>query len=102
MMKPKYTKNNWLLAFIVSLFVGGVLSLFASSSPDGLEKVAEQQGFLEMSRTMFAAPLSDYVVSGIPGEMLGASLAGFLGTAVVFILLFFFGRKLFSVPLQKE
>ena len=32
--------------FIVSLFLAGVVSFYASSSPDGLEKVAEDIGFI--------------------------------------------------------
>ena len=33
--------------FVVSLFLAGVVSFYASSDPDGLEKVAEDIGFIE-------------------------------------------------------
>ena len=39
------TRIAWLAAFGVVLVVGGVLSRFASAEPDGLERVASDQGF---------------------------------------------------------
>jgi cobalt/nickel transport system permease protein len=78
-----------LLAFVLAGFFSG----YASSSPDGLEKVAGDQGFLESSRDSgFAgSPLADYAVRGIDDERLAGGLAGVLGvlmTVVVGTLLF--------------
>lgn len=89
-------ENNWKIVFLVAIFVGGILSLFASSSPDGLERVAEREGFLERGVSLFVSPLEDSVVLGIGNETLAMSFAGIFGTMLLFVLLFFLGRKLFS------
>jgi PDGLE domain len=78
-----------LLAFLLAGFVSG----YASSAPDGLERVAGDQGFLESGRDSgFAgSPLADYAVRGIDDERLAGGLAGVLGvlmTVVVGTLLF--------------
>ena len=53
--------------FIVSLFLAGVVSFYASSSPDGLEKVAGDIGFIETAKdhTLADGALADYGVKGI-------------------------------------
>jgi cobalt/nickel transport protein len=63
-----------------------VVSGFASSSPDGLERVAEDKGFLETARDhLFAdGPLADYTVKGVGNERLSTGLAGLIGVLVTF------------------
>ena len=78
-----------LLAFLLAGFLSG----YASSSPDGLEKVAGDEGFLEAGRDSgFAgSPLADYAVRGIDDERLAGGLAGIVGvllTVAVGTLLF--------------
>lgn len=63
-----------------------VLSPFASSMPDGLERVALQLGFLHESMPLFASPMSDYAVPFISAGSLSTSAAGAAGTAAVFAL----------------
>jgi cobalt/nickel transport protein len=72
-----------LLATIGLALVG---SGFASSSPDGLEKVAEDKGFLESARDhLFAdGPLADYAVRGVDNERLSTGLSGLIGVLVTF------------------
>lgn len=84
------SKNNkfFLVALIVSIFLAGVVSNFASSSPDGLEKVAEDIGFIDSATdsAVSGGPLADYSVSGIENAALSGGLAGVVGiiaTAVV-------------------
>lgn len=67
---------------IVVLLVAGLLSLFASSSPDGLERVAEDHGFLERGEATLAAPLPDYLFPGIANEKLATSCAGLVGAGI--------------------
>jgi cobalt/nickel transport protein len=76
------------IGLAVSLAVGGLLSLAASPHPDGLERVAEQQGFLEKAAAtaLLRSPLPDYVFPGIADERLATGLAGFLGTLALFAL----------------
>lgn len=64
----------------VTLLLAGVVSFFADPSPDGLEHVAQERGFLATARDHALAdlPLADYgAVGGIP---VGA--AGVLGAVV--------------------
>jgi hypothetical protein len=63
-----------------------IVSGFASSSPDGLEKVAADKGFLETAKDhLFAGgPLADYAVKGVGNERLSTGLAGLIGVLVTF------------------
>ena len=88
-------KNNWKIVFAWAVVVGGGLSLLASSSPDGLEKVAEVQGFLGQGKQLFVVAIPDYSVPGIYDASLATSLAGIIGTSVVFLVMSFLGRYLY-------
>ena len=85
--------------FVVSLFLAGVVSFYASSDPDGLEKVAEDIGFLESAEdhTYADGALADYGVKGIENERASVGVAGVIGvigTAIVGGALFtFIARK---------
>ncbi len=95
--------SHWKRVFIAAVFIGGIVSLFASASPDGLEKVAEAQGFLGQGKQLFAAALPDYMMPGIHNEKLATSLAGIIGTTAVFIVLLFLGRSLYAFePKRKQ
>jgi cobalt/nickel transport protein len=73
----------WLLAALILAFF---ISPFASSSPDGLEKVAEDKGFLEKGEVAPAvtSPMPDYAWPGVNRESLATGLAGIFGTLLVF------------------
>lgn len=88
-------KHNWKTVFGIAIFVGGVLSLFASSSPDGLEKVAETQGFLAQGKQIFIVAVSDYTMPGIHNKKLATALAGIVGTIIVFVMLVVIGKYLY-------
>lgn len=88
--------SNWRRVFIVAVFIGGIVSIFASSSPDGLEKVAEAQGFLGQGKQLFVAALPDYLMPGIHNQKLATSLAGIIGTIAVFVVLLFAGKLLYT------
>ena len=72
----------------VSLVVAGVVSLFASANPDGLEFVGERLGFGAAATDSATAggPLADYGVSFVDGSWLSAGLAGVLGVLVTVVL----------------
>ena len=72
------------LAFVLAGFVSG----YASSSPDGLEKVAEDKGFIEQAEDHAFAdwPIADYAVSGIENERLAGGLAGVIGVTITFLV----------------
>jgi len=84
------------LGLIISLFLAGFLSPFASSFPDGLEKVAEELGFIEQGKIILFAPLADYLFPGIENERLAISLAGIIGTLLVFGLVWELERLLIN------
>jgi len=81
-MKKKEILWGLSIALAVALF----LSPFASSWPDGLEWVAEDQGFLSKGEgtPVLVSPVPDYTFPGIPNDKLATSLAGILGTLIVF------------------
>jgi cobalt/nickel transport protein len=83
----KNTRWIW-IGLAIALAVGGLLSLAASPHPDGLERVAEDKGFLEkaVGIPLLHSPLPDYLFPGIPDERLATGLAGFLGTLALFAL----------------
>ncbi len=72
------------VGLIVALLLAGVVSGFASSSPDGLEKAAEDTGFAGTAQEhdLAGSPLADYGVKGIEDARLSGGLAGVIGVGV--------------------
>lgn len=68
-----------------ALVVAAVLAPWASSAPDGLERVALDRGFASLAgpHSLDASPLADYAVSGLGDATLTVSLAGLIGVALV-------------------
>ena len=56
----------------------------ASVRPDGLEWVAMQTGFIEMTREPLYELVPDYLVPGIANESIATILAGALGILIIF------------------
>lgn len=73
----------WHGALIFALFLA-LLSPLASSSPDGLERVAEDKGFMEMAREAVFEVIPDYVMPGVENEAVATILAGLIGTLMLF------------------
>ena len=75
------------IALAIAIGLGTAASPFASSSPDGLERVAADQGFGERGRlapVQEHAPAADYGAPGVSDARLATGLAGFAGTLLVF------------------
>jgi hypothetical protein len=70
------------LAVAVAVGLATAVAPFASSSPDGLERVAEEHGFAQHGRER-DAPVPGYAFPGIHDERLATGVAGFAGTLVV-------------------
>ncbi|MEM4201986.1 MAG: PDGLE domain-containing protein [Candidatus Hadarchaeum sp.] len=89
-------KNWWIAGLIIALFMASVLSLFASSEPDGLERVAEDQGFAEKAegQEVIQAPIPDYILPGIEDEKVAASLAGLTGVLIILGITFSWAKLL--------
>jgi hypothetical protein len=73
----------WLISFLICLAVA-CLSPLASSSPDGLERVAEDKGFIGLGQAAPFQIIADYVFPGIENEVLATILAGITGTLILF------------------
>lgn len=72
-------------AFVVALILAGVLSYYASGSPDGLNRVALDKGFSDTEKPHGTAdgPLAGYSITGVDNERLAGGLAGIVGVVVV-------------------
>jgi hypothetical protein len=73
----------WLISLAVCLAVA-CLAPLASSSPDGLEKVAEDKGFIGLGQGAPFQVIADYIFPGMENEALATILAGVIGTLVLF------------------
>ena len=73
---------------LVALLLAGVVSYYASSSPDGLNKVAQDQGFAtsETRHRSADSPLAGYETRGVDNGRLSGGLAGVAGALVVLVL----------------
>jgi len=93
-----------LAGLAVAVALALIISPWASSSPDGLEKVAEDKGFLEKAEerepVWNSAPIPDYAMPGLTREVadeetgevekeptkLATALAGLVGTVAIFLI----------------
>lgn len=82
----------WLGGLILALLLA-IASPLASAYPDGLEWVAEQEGFLDTAQDPLYNIIPDYVLPGISNEALATMLAGIIGSLIVFGVAFFVARS---------
>jgi cobalt/nickel transport system permease protein len=86
--------RGWVWAgVLISLFVV-LLSPFASANPDGLERVAEDLGFLNTAQSAPFEVLPDYTVPFLGETSLSTIVAGIIGVIVLLVLVFIAGRSL--------
>jgi hypothetical protein len=71
------------LALAVALGLATAASPFASSSPDGLTRVAADHGFDGGAKAR-RGPIAGYAAPGIGDQRVAKGLAGFAGTLLVF------------------
>ena len=91
-------KTFLISGFVASLFLAGVVSFYASSHPDGLEKVAGDIGFIQTAKenTNSEGILADYGVKGVDNQRLSTGAAGVIGvvaTGAISTGLFFLIRR---------
>ncbi|MEU9377918.1 energy-coupling factor ABC transporter permease [Streptomyces sp. NPDC048255] len=77
------TKKVWAVGMVSALALAGIVSSFASGSPDGLEKVAADKGIDakadQYTHATAGSPLADYEIKDIGNEGLSVGLAGVIG-----------------------
>jgi putative Mn2+ efflux pump MntP len=71
---------------LVAIGLAMLVSGFASGSPDGLNKVAEDHGFAANAKEhLFEnGPLAGYAVKGVNGDRLSTGISGLIGVLVTF------------------
>lgn len=74
-------RRVWLAGLAAALVCAGGVSYYASASPDGLEKVAHDQGIDAKTKDHATkdSPLADYSVKDITDARLSGGLAGVIG-----------------------
>ena len=78
------TKVSFYGLFIILILLLSLITPFASSSPDGLESVAEEFGFTQTDGIVLL--LDDYGINAINNNFLSTVLSALLGITVVAIL----------------
>jgi hypothetical protein len=78
-----------ILALALAVGLATAVSPFASTAPDGLNRVAADKAFADEGRLaplQEDSPLPGYAVPGVGDERASKGLAGFAGTLAVFAL----------------
>lgn len=86
--------RSWLAGLALAVIVVVLAAAFASPDPDGLERVAEDYGFLARAQEAVVKVLADYQLPGVSDPLLGTIAAGLIGLAVVFLVVVGLGRFL--------
>ena len=97
-MSAKRDLKFYLTFFVSALVLAAVVSFYASSSPDGLEKVVGDIGFSKNAKDSANSDfaLSNYGVAGIENERFSGGIAGAIGvvaTGAVASMLFLVLRR---------
>jgi PDGLE domain-containing protein len=76
------------LGLVVALALAFFVSPQASDEPDGLNRVAIDEGFAdrEEAHDMEGSPLAGYGVEGVDDDRLGTGLSGVIGVTVTFAI----------------
>ena len=76
----------WIAGYFIAVGVA-LLAPLASGSPDGLERVAEDQGFIDNAKDAPYSVIADYVMPGVENEAAATIIAGIIGVTIVYLLL---------------
>ena len=86
--------RGWVYAGIVVSLFAVLLSPLASAAPDGLERVAEDMGFLYLGQSAPYQILPDYTIPFLGETALSTIVAGAVGALVVLGLVIILGQSL--------
>ena len=87
-MRRVSTRALVVTGVLVALLLAGVVSYYASTSPDGLNRVAEDTGFSETQTKHLGdgGPFAGYDTKGVSDGRLSKGVAGVVGSLVVLAL----------------
>ncbi|WP_030926715.1 energy-coupling factor ABC transporter permease [Streptomyces sp. NRRL B-24720] len=82
------TRKVWATGLVTALVLAGFVSFYASASPDGLEKVAADQGIDEKTEPHASkdSPLADYGVRDVSDARISGGLAGVIGVGATVLV----------------
>jgi hypothetical protein len=83
----------WVIGLAIAGGIAILAANFASGDPDGLDSVAINEGFEEAGKDPGLQILPDYTIPGVDGAV-STIVAGIVGIAIVFLLVFLLGRLL--------
>ena len=83
----------WVVGLAIAGMIAALAAAFASGDPDGLDSVAIEKGFEEAGKDPGFQLLPDYTIPGIGGTV-SVIIAGIVGIAIVFLLVYLLGRLL--------
>lgn len=92
--------RHYLGLLVVGIGIALSIALFsplASSEPDGLEKVAENHGFITQAQDAPYQIIADYVFPWVDNEDLATILAGMTGVLIVAAVAFAFAFLLWRL-----
>jgi cobalt/nickel transport system permease protein len=90
--------RGWIAAGVIVSLLAVLLSPLASADPDGLERVAEDFGFLEFGQSAPYQILPDYTIPFLGETALSTIAAGAIGALIVLGLMLLIGRSLRKSP----
>lgn len=87
-MRRVSTRALVVTGLLVALLLAGAVSYYASTSPDGLNRVARDQGFSQTQTRHHAdgSPFAGYGTKGVGDRRLSKGVAGVVGSLVVLAL----------------
>jgi cobalt/nickel transport protein len=77
----------WIIGLSIALLLA-VLSPIASKFPDGLDRFAQDHGFVDKEAEPAIKVISDYSFPGVANEATATIIAGLLGTLLLFGIIF--------------
>lgn len=82
------TRGLWATGLGTALVLAGFVSFYASANPDGLEKVATDQGIDKEVKDHAAkdSPLADYGVKDVSDARMSGGLAGVIGVGTTLVV----------------
>jgi ABC-type Fe3+ transport system permease subunit len=84
----------WIAGLAIAALVVVVFAPLASSDPDGLERVATDNGFISQAQNVISGLLGGYEIPGVTNATASTILSGLLGVAIVVGIMVLLGRVL--------